>query len=168
MEAICKEPCYHIVGSYAEPYINTQTLYLEITFLWANVDEIPAECHHAILKHYLFALLSSVTCRTAAEEIDGNLNNVQWECHLSRASANKTIHDQLLTFHHLFTKAQNRLWEDKAQAIERLPVLLLGAALAWFRVSFHNRLPADQSYTFCRNTMIRTKHLRHGVIKSSS
>jgi len=84
------------------------------------------------------------SCRPAAEKVDGGLDDVQWECHLSWASANQKIHDQLLTLHYLFTKEWNRLGEDRTRAVERLPASLMRGGLAWFRVSFH-RPPVDQS-----------------------
>src|SRR6266545_3455701 len=51
------------LSSYARLCFEMQALYSEMTYLWNSADEIPAECHHAILEHYLFVLISSVVCR---------------------------------------------------------------------------------------------------------
>jgi len=50
-------------SSYAQESIKLQTLYTEMPFLWSSADEIPADCHRAILEQYLFTLLSSIVSR---------------------------------------------------------------------------------------------------------
>jgi len=49
------------------------------------------------------------------------------------ANASKTIHDQLLTIHYIFTIGYD-FW-DSAQALARLPTPLMRGGLVWFRVS---------------------------------
>jgi len=57
------QPNKFTLREYTRGFIKLQTLYTEVLSLWNSADEIPAECHRAILAHYLLALLSSIVSR---------------------------------------------------------------------------------------------------------
>ena len=70
-----------------------------------------------------------------ADEFDGwkRLVTVQWEVHLLNANASKTIHDQILTIHHLLTPESESM--PVTNILESLPIPLVRGGLTWFRVS---------------------------------
>jgi len=85
--------------------------------------------------------------------LEGTLDGVQWEYHLSRANTSKTIHDQLLTLHYIFA-IKGDDFGAKTRALECISKPLMRGGLAWFRVSFC-KLPADWFHELIVETLWR-------------
>jgi len=60
---------------------------------------------------------------------------VDWEYHLSKATASRTIRNSLLTIHYLFTERNDYIDRNLTTLdLESLNPSFLNASLAWFRV----------------------------------
>jgi len=58
---------------------------------------------------------------------------VDWEYHLSKATASRAIRNSLLTIHYLFTE-RNDYIDRNLTTLESLNLSFLNASLAWYRV----------------------------------
>jgi len=131
-------------------------LYREISFFWNKTgpDGISAKTHIVIVDYFIVVLLTLMTSRYFAcfllvniflkyaayrhfseedrKSIYATMNDVQWEYHLTQATASRTIRNSLLTIHYLFTERNDYL--DRNTTLTSLPLSFLNASLAWFKV----------------------------------
>ena len=135
---------------------DAQMLYREISFFWnkTSPDGISAKTHIVIVDYFIVVLLTLMASRyfpcfllvniflkyaayrhfseEDRKSIYATRNDVNWEYHLSKATASRAIRNSLLTIHYRFTERNDYM--DRNPMLEFLPLSFLNASLAWFRV----------------------------------